>query len=1700
MAFLIDIGTGIVGKIVELTVAPIGRQVGYLIYCNDNVKKLKKQLKNLVDASQSVEHKVSEEKRNIGEVEAEVNTWLTDVQKITEEANEILKEGHKEKMKCLYGLCPNLVLRHQLSRKSTKLVHDIAELYGKRDFNTFAHATTPHDVPTTDYEAFASRTLVVNQIMDVLRKRPDINMIGVYGLGGVGKTTLVKEIYRQATGDKTLFDDVAMILDVKQNPSIERIQKEIAEKLGLGLPESETTIGRARRLFSRIKDQKTLVILDDVCKKINLEDVGLSGVATCKVLLTSRMQKVLSSEMHTQKVFPLDLLGEEEAWNLFEKKAGDVVKHPAIKKKATKVAKKCGGLPVLVVTVASALKNRSTLHAWKDALRRLKRFDNEEFTEKTYLALEWSYGQLNDEELKPLFLLCGINANSSKTIPIDYLFKYGIGLGMFKNLNTMGEAWDALNSLLEKLKDSCLLLDHAKSGYVKMHDLVHDVAKRILLKDQNVLREDGNELKEWPDNKDFCEKCTKICLQTSNIPKLPEVLQCKELKLFYLNTTDDVLDYSLEIPCNFFQETTKLRVLDLTGLSIPSLPPSLQFLKCLKTLCLDWCTLGDIALIGQLQNLEMLSFQGSKFKELPKEIGHLTGLRSLDLTHCSQLELISPNVISSLKRLEELKMGNSFNRWEAKGAISIEKNNASLSELKKLSRLSALEIHILDANILPTGLFSKALKRYRIYVGDVWNWNDEDTNLNTLKIKLTTGNELYQSGVNILLKRTDELHLNGMEAGNNTAYQSYFDGFQQMKHLHVHNAEFRDIITGEGVFPNLTRLVVSDLHGLKCLLSSSMARSLVQLTHLEVSRCQTMEKIVSTDESDEKHMNDMFSKLQHLELKDLPILTRLCSRFPYLEISQPKNYNEIEEMDSRENLGNAFFDKKVVFPSLKRLFINGLTKLMTLWHSQLSPESFKNLETVDIRSCQSLKSVFPSSMVKRLQQLTHLNVVNCRVEEILENEDGLPITHEFVFSKVNSLGFEDLPHLRSGMHASRWPSLEALRVLSCCKVAFLAQECSSFERNCELMNPTPTNNQALFLMKKDSFPNLKLVSMRDMEIWDGPFPVKFFSKLEILQVGNQHCESAAVLEKFLDLDKPSVTSSAHSNEISFHEKSRSGDINAVGALPQLSTLWFYGMEKLMHLGEDNTQSAGRNFPNLKALVVQECHSLRNLRSSAISFKNLTNLEVYGCPGLEYLINYSTAKSFTQLTVLAVKDCAKIVEIVGSTEDDDSGNEIVFSCLEYLELSNLPRLRGFCSRDCIVKFPSLETSSISKRLKLKIFHNDEMVRVTNEEVDTDVDADDDEAVTKEKVDIETGVGGEQIDVATKIANKDIDTGVGGEQIDVATKIANKNEDANVDGSEHVQPVETTATDQGVKTPVEENLAIIPAGEVTTPVFPVIESAPVAEVPHTEEVREQNLEPLAEEAKPDVHQTPNAREQPVEEQSDPLEPSAAATGTPTPTIPALPPPSSPKSSETKRSLREKLQALSAKKAASSSGLSEEARAKLKALIATADLKDPHTRQQLLAVLPTLQLSTTKWIAELAVQELSKLPLVLDKEESLCQELAALKAQGSKLDVRSHILLSEGPLAEENIQKVQEQKVVLLALEEQIKKLEVRATSIRAEITLGEKRYSGFEASLDQLVKEQQLNQLSVDSTSQELLRTRAVSDSLSTAIFTYLRQLL
>ncbi|KAF3448130.1 hypothetical protein FNV43_RR08841 [Rhamnella rubrinervis] len=1086
--------------VVEYTIKPVVRQVGYLINYKSNVQNLETQIEELVLAKETLQHRLDQElRRGRQKIKADVQKWLIEMDEIIANAKQFL-EGERQAKKCLNGFC-----RYHPNRKATKLAQIMVIGKGK-EFPSVSYSTPPKDIWTTvDFLAFESRTSIVTQILEEFKK-DNIFKIGVYGMGGVGKTTLVKQVASQAEDEK-LYNNVAKV-GVKQNTDAKRIQNEIAEKLGLKrFNENETEAGRARFLSDYIKDKEILVIF---WEELDLEKLGVP-VGMCKLLFTSRTKEVLSSKIGTQQDFMLKVLNEEETWNLFENTVSeDAVKDPDIGKVAIEVANQCKGLPILVVTVAKALKGKK-LHSWKDVLRNLKLCGGDEL-EKAYSGIEWSYNQLVGAQLKSLFLIFGMSGG--RYYHLNYMLKCTLGLSLFEGINTMEEANDRLHSLVDKLKDYCLLLDTNEDGFVTMHDLTRDVARKIASMEGHFLSKGyGDEFKEWP-TKEVLEKCTMISLDEINIPN--EELGSPELQMFELHSKDK----TLEIPPHFFMEMKQLKVLDLTNLCIPSLSPSVQSLSSLQTLCLDQWELRDLGIVGELRSLEILSLMFSKFKQLPKEIGLLTRLRLLDLRSCPELEVIHPNVISSLTRLEELNMNNSFNKWETEEAnnnISLG-SNASLSELKHLSNLTTLGINIKAAVQLPFNFFNffyDKLNHFKIFIGDVWDWDAEYSTSKTLKLKLSQTNQWDQEvedckrmkeivegkeeqlvddpikflGLRSLtLQSLPELisfssnHSPLVASTSRNPMQLFNDKivFPKLKDLILSSIPLNELWDGQLStrlcwIQNLTSLTVEGCDGLTFLCSSFMSMNLfVQLKRLRVRRCQNIVEIISTEEYGEvKNISYMFPKLETLVLEALGKLETICSSASYIEFSCLESLiikkcsklgPFIIDPRMRQNIvdtaGHHLFDEKVGFPRLEYLVIEGLHKLTTVWHIQRAPDSFCKLTKIQVISCSSLLHILVPGILKSLHSLKELYVEDCesvevvfKVEgtsEIFTNEELLDGEEPHVFAHLKSLkihGMDNLIHVwkdNSNLPGPVFPNLEILKVKKCDRLKNIVPSDTSF--------------------------------------------------------------------------------------------------------------------------------------------------------------------------------------------------------------------------------------------------------------------------------------------------------------------------------------------------------------------------------------------------------------------------------------------------------------------------------------------------------------------------------------------------------------------------------------------------------------------------------------------------------------------------------
>ncbi|XP_035541559.1 uncharacterized protein LOC108991631 isoform X2 [Juglans regia] len=368
----------IISLIVEYSVGPIGKQFGYLVFYKSSIATLEEKFRRALEKKEAVQQSVNGAQWNQEVVASEVKTWLTNVEKKIEEIQKFLGEDVKANRMCLNGWCPDLKLCYSLGKKAKKNTQAIIQLLEEGEkYDRVYNIAPPLKVrsPSTElFKDFESRKSTIQNVLNAL-KNDNIDMIALCGMGGMGKTKMAKEIKRRVESDN-LFHKVAITV-VSQNPNFIKIQGELAESLGTRL-KAESLQGRADELHSILtENKKVLLILDDVWKPLDNQDIEDIGVyyafkeKSCKILLTSRNGEP-SNGIEIHETFRVDLLSEEEAWNLFVEMTGDCVNSSDLISIAKQVAKECAGSPLAIATVGGALSNKSDKNEWKAALQQLK--------------------------------------------------------------------------------------------------------------------------------------------------------------------------------------------------------------------------------------------------------------------------------------------------------------------------------------------------------------------------------------------------------------------------------------------------------------------------------------------------------------------------------------------------------------------------------------------------------------------------------------------------------------------------------------------------------------------------------------------------------------------------------------------------------------------------------------------------------------------------------------------------------------------------------------------------------------------------------------------------------------------------------------------------------------------------------------------------------------------------------------------------------------------------------------------------------------------------------------------------------------------------------------------------------------------------------------------------------------------------------
>uniref|UniRef100_A0A2N9GTV5 Uncharacterized protein n=1 Tax=Fagus sylvatica TaxID=28930 RepID=A0A2N9GTV5_FAGSY len=592
--------------------APISEYYNYHKNAGELMKNLKRKREELECGRSDIETIMEAELLSGKRRKKKVELWLQNVKMIIGEIETIEQEVDKMKYS-----------QAHIGKIACKKIQEVEELMNQR--GGFGDSLLV-DPPVSHGEVLPTTTLVGETTAKITKEKiwehllgEDFRKIGVYGMGGIGKTTVMKQINNCLLKERDKFDNVIWVT-VSKAFNVFKLQNDIACKLDLDLSEYEDETTRAGKLNVALENRKRYVlILDDMWEAFRLEDVGIpepTPTNGCKLVLTTRKLEVCK-KMGCENI-KIELLLEEEARDLFLDTVGrDVLNIPNLEAIVKEVIQECACLPLAIITIAGSFKRVVDVSEWRNALEELRTSIKgpNNVVAAVFERLQFSYKRLKDEKLQQCLLYCALYPEDHEIRRAE-LIEHLIDDGIIETMKSRQADFDKGHTMLNKLENVCLLEIGSHSFFVKMHDLIRDMALQIagpkfMVKSQDFLDE---------------EKWGKDLVKTMN--------------------------FVGGIPDSFFVHLHGLKVLHLSRTNITSLPNSVSDLANLTTLSLSRCRrLTHVPSLAKLTALRKLDLSGSRIEEIPHGLEMLVNLRYLDLAAC-KLKKMPPGILPKLTKLQ----------------------------------------------------------------------------------------------------------------------------------------------------------------------------------------------------------------------------------------------------------------------------------------------------------------------------------------------------------------------------------------------------------------------------------------------------------------------------------------------------------------------------------------------------------------------------------------------------------------------------------------------------------------------------------------------------------------------------------------------------------------------------------------------------------------------------------------------------------------------------------------------------------------------------------------------------------------------------------------------------------------------------------------------------------------------------------------
>ncbi|TXG49471.1 hypothetical protein EZV62_025346 [Acer yangbiense] len=643
----------------------------------DKLNELMREFQRLIEIIDKVKKniKMAEDEQQM-KAKKEVEDWVSMVEVAVTEVEELIVEA----LKLVINKPRSRSFLSEKDKLDDKLQYVIS-LQRKGDFEVVAEMIRPKHqsderVRNEESTVTGGMESTFDKVWSCIKFEENVRIVGVYGMGGVGKTCLLKKIENKLL-DKPNYSSKVIWVEVSKDLELERIQDQIGKQIGL-LDEMSLE-EKASDIFKILSQDKFVLLMDDIWEMIDFHKVGVPFPPNTsngsKIVFTTRSLEICSL-MEADMQVKVGCLAYAEAWELLRRMVGNATleSQPEIREVARAMVKDCHGLPLALVTIGEAMSNeKPSENEWRNKLQVLQRWTSSSFSgsdaelrKDVYYSLKLSYDNLQKDIFKLCLLSCCVYPSDYK-ITKKELIDYWIGEGLLiGRLGGQSQGYNIIGVLL----DACLL-EEEDMDYVKFHRLILEMILWITNEVEKE-KEKGNSfvctdagLTEAPEIENR-EDVTKVSLMKNQIKKLVTFPSCPRLETLFLNSNQlEMIDDKI------FGSMDHLKVLNLSNnFSLTDLPSG----------------------ISALVSLQHLDLSRTDIKELPKVFMALVNLKCLNLEYTYKLRMIPRQMISNFSKLQVLRLLKCGSSIQAEDSVLYDDGEFLMEELICLKNLIMLSI------------------------------------------------------------------------------------------------------------------------------------------------------------------------------------------------------------------------------------------------------------------------------------------------------------------------------------------------------------------------------------------------------------------------------------------------------------------------------------------------------------------------------------------------------------------------------------------------------------------------------------------------------------------------------------------------------------------------------------------------------------------------------------------------------------------------------------------------------------------------------------------------------------------------------------------------------------------------------------------------------------------------------------------------